>query len=514
MEKSASGDIIPAIRIRPQGLFLTDRLYRGNYCSSPDSTSGLVNPILDREKQQKRLQQAQLIGEIGSQAADIARTQGQTEATKAGKTELAAKGVKEPGANATKEDIAAYNKTLTESSGDKTAQQKWGTGSAIRQGMQAATAAVQGLAGGNLAQVLAGGLSPYAAGVIREMTTNADGSTSVAANAMAHAVLGAVAAKVSDNSALAGAAGAASGELMARYIAETLYPGVKPENLTEEQKQTLSVLGTLAAGLAGGLAGEGTGDAVVGAQSGKNAVENNALSAGSDLGFWLGNTPGCDTACKTGIAKGVAEGNLVVSAGVAGVAGGAMIVGATPEIVAAAKAALEGCKAAPAICLNNAGLQVAEGVTPGGVGAAGAIGVGKTAAEAAAKAEAVVANTAKNAGNGSIINSIKNTAETQVSVDQKLANYLLDKQHPVGGSKAEWFDSALGFNKTNSNELAKQIVFDSGKAVKTAETQFGTKYDQVIPITGTNGRTINVKFGWIENNDGVVRLVTAIPAKK
>ncbi|WP_249213362.1 MULTISPECIES: hemagglutinin repeat-containing protein [unclassified Tatumella] len=479
-----------------------------------EHASQTLSPIFDKEKQQKRLQQAQLIGEIGSQAADIARTQGQTEATKAGKAELAAKGVKEPGANATKEDIAAYNKTLTESSGYKTAQQKWGTGSAIRQGMQAATAAVQGLAGGNLAQVLAGGLSPYAAGVIREMTTNADGSTSVAANAMAHAVLGAVAAKVSDNSALAGAAGAASGELMARYIAETLYPGVKPENLTEEQKQTLSVLGTLAAGLAGGLAGEGTGDAIAGAQSGKNAVENNALSAGSDLGFWLGNTPGCDTACKTGIAKGVAEGNLVVSAGVAGVAGGAMIVGATPEIVAAAKAALEGCKAAPAICLNNAGLQVAEGVTPGGVGAAGAIGVGKTAAEAAAKAEAVVANTAKNAGNGSIINSIKNTAETQVSVDQKLANYLLDKQHPVGGSKAEWFDSALGFNKTNSNELAKQIVFDSGKAVKTAETQFGTKYDQVIPITGTNGRTINVKFGWIENNDGVVRLVTAIPAKK
>jgi len=38
--------------------------------------------------------------------------------------------------------------------------------------------------------------------------------------------------------------------------------------------------------------------------------------------------------------------------------------------VAAAKAALEGCKAAPTICLNNAGLQVAEAVTPGGVGAA------------------------------------------------------------------------------------------------------------------------------------------------
>ena len=105
-------------------------------------------------------------------------------------------------------------------------------------------------------------------------------------------------------------------------------------------------------------------------------------AAGSDLGFWLGKTPDCDTTCKAGIAKGVAEGNLVVSAGVTGVAGGAMIVGAMPEIVAAAKAVLEGCQAAPAICLNNAGLQVAEAMTPGGVGAAGAIGVGKTAVEA------------------------------------------------------------------------------------------------------------------------------------
>jgi len=123
--------------------------------------------------------------------------------------------------------------------------------------------------------------------------------------------------------------------------------------------------------------------------------------ASSDLGFWLGKTPDCDTACKAGIAKGVAEGNLIVSAGVGTVAGGAIIVAATPEIAALAKTALQGCKAAPTICMNNAGLQVAEAVTPGGVGAAGAIGVGKTAVEAtAAKAEAVAANLAKNTSSG------------------------------------------------------------------------------------------------------------------
>ncbi|MGM7769740.1 VENN motif pre-toxin domain-containing protein, partial [Yersinia enterocolitica] len=173
------------------------------------------------------------------------------------------------------------------------------------------------------------------------------------------------------NSALAGASGAVMGE----YIAQKMYPGINREDLTEEQRQTISALGTLAAGLAGGLAGGSTADAVAGAQAGKNALENNSLGLGAgDIGFWLGNPPDCDTTCKAGIAKGIAEGNLVVSAGIGAVAGGAMIVAATPEIAALAKAALKGCKAEPAICLNNVGLQVAEAVTPGGVGAAGVIG--------------------------------------------------------------------------------------------------------------------------------------------
>lgn len=54
------------------------------------------------------------------------------------------------------------------------------------------------------------------------------------------------------------------------------------------------------------------------------------------------------------------------------------------------------CKGTFAICLNNIGIQVSETVVPGGVGAGGAIGIGKTVAEATtAKAEAVAANVAK-----------------------------------------------------------------------------------------------------------------------
>ncbi|MGC6389065.1 VENN motif pre-toxin domain-containing protein [Ewingella sp. S1.OA.A_B6] len=241
-----------------------------------------LSPIFDKEKEQNRLKEAQLIGEIGTQAMDIARTQGKIEATKAGKAELEKHGVQQPGKDATKEERAAYDKALTETAGYKTAQQKWGTGSAIQQGLQAATAAVQGLAGGDMAKALAGASAPYLAEVIHNMTTSQDGKTvNTEANLMAHAVVGAVVAQISGNGALAGASGAVAGE----YIAQQMYPGVDRENLSEEQRQTISALSTLAAGLAGGLAGDSSADTVAGAQAGKNASENNALSSTQALAF-------------------------------------------------------------------------------------------------------------------------------------------------------------------------------------------------------------------------------------
>ena len=144
---------------------------------------------------------------------------------------------------------------------------------------QAVTSAMQGLAGGNLAQAASGAVSPYVAEIIHSQTTDsATGKVNVEANAMAHAVWGAIAAASGNNSALAGAAGAVSGELLGRWIAAEYYPDVKTEELSDEQKSTISALSTLAAGLMGGLSGGSSGDAVAGAQAGKNAVENNYLS--------------------------------------------------------------------------------------------------------------------------------------------------------------------------------------------------------------------------------------------
>ncbi|AUV53867.1 hypothetical protein B1209_14860 [Raoultella planticola] len=230
-----------------------------------------LSPIFDKEKEQQRLQQTQLIGEIGNQVADIARTEGQISAINAGKAELAARGVNEPEKGASKEAWERYNAQLAATDGYKAAQQQWGTGSAIQQGIQAATAVVQGLAGSDLKAALAGGAAPYVAEVIGHYS-NLDDAGKVAA----HAVVNAVLAAAQNQSALAGAAGAATAEIIG-IIATQMY-GKPVSELDETQKQTVSTLATLAAGLAGGLAGGSTADTVTAAQAGKTTVENNYLS--------------------------------------------------------------------------------------------------------------------------------------------------------------------------------------------------------------------------------------------
>ncbi|WP_261588945.1 VENN motif pre-toxin domain-containing protein, partial [Escherichia coli] len=153
---------------------------------------------------------------------------------------------------------------------------KYGTGSEIQRGIQAATAALQGLAGGNMAGALAGASAPELANIIGH---HAGIDDNTAAKAIAHAILGGVTAALQGNSAAAGAIGAGTGEVIASAIAKSLYPGVDPSKLTEDQKQTVSTLATLSAGMAGGIASGDVAGAAAGAGAGKNVVENNFLSS-------------------------------------------------------------------------------------------------------------------------------------------------------------------------------------------------------------------------------------------
>ncbi|WP_080985040.1 two-partner secretion domain-containing protein [Photorhabdus luminescens] len=260
-----------------------------NLSRDTDNAANVLSPIFDKEKEQQRLKQAQLIGELSAQMTEIAGTEGKIIATKAAKAKLdhiseqdqadaREKLINAGNKHPTPADInqqiydTAYTQALNDSG--------LGTGGKYQKALQAATAAIQGLAGNNLGQALAGGASPYLAGVIKELTTDPQThQVDIATNTLAHAILGAVAAEVSGNNALSGAAGAASGELAAQVLIKQLYGDkANVSELTEEQKQTVSTLSSLAAGLAGGIAGDSSASALTGAQAGKNATDNNALS--------------------------------------------------------------------------------------------------------------------------------------------------------------------------------------------------------------------------------------------
>ncbi|ELH3241682.1 hemagglutinin repeat-containing protein [Salmonella enterica] len=237
-----------------------------NLSRDTEHANDSISPIFDKEKEQNRLKEIGMISDIGGQVADIARTQGELHALKVAQDKY------EPlPANATEKERQDYLANLRNSPEYQSEMKKYGTGSDIQRGIQAATAALQGLAGGNIAGALAGASAPELANIIGHHAGIDDNE---GAKAIAHAILGGVTAALQGNSAAAGAAGAVVGEA----IAHQLYPNTPTDKLTEEERQTISTLSSISAGIAGGIAGGNTAGVAAGASAGKNAVENNFLS--------------------------------------------------------------------------------------------------------------------------------------------------------------------------------------------------------------------------------------------
>ncbi len=188
----------------------------------PSKAANGLSPIFDKKQELEKLQEVQLIGEVGQQATQLVVSE------KMGKAEKQAR----------------EDKEYANSPAYKALQEKWGVGSDFQRGMQAATAALQGLAGGGLAEAAAGAASPYLAKLVKQQTD--DGPSRIIAHALVQGALAAT----QNKSAMVGATGAATGELVgiiayARYDKEV-------SQLSESEKETVSTLATLAAGLAGG----------------------------------------------------------------------------------------------------------------------------------------------------------------------------------------------------------------------------------------------------------------------
>ncbi|OBS91173.1 Contact-dependent inhibition of growth factor CdiA, partial [Enterobacter roggenkampii] len=215
-----------------------------------DHANGSIDPIFNKEKEQKRLQTAQMIGEIGNQVADIARTNGKIAATEAANEKMKTAGsdarnaaisqLKKDGKEVT--DQAIHDQMYQTFYNEAFNQSGMGTGQSTQRAITAATAAIQALAGGDIKAAIAGGAAPYIANAI----ANAIPETDLKGRVLAHAVVNAALAAASGRDAASAAAGAAVGELAGKIAVDGF--GKQVSELSEEEKQTVSALATLASG--------------------------------------------------------------------------------------------------------------------------------------------------------------------------------------------------------------------------------------------------------------------------
>ncbi|MBQ9857607.1 MAG: hypothetical protein IJO77_01260 [Oscillospiraceae bacterium] len=100
---------------------------------------------------------------------------------------------------------------------------------------------------------------------------------------------------------------------------------------------------------------------------------------------------------------------------------------------------------------------------------------------------------------------------------EKFTGYFLNKEHPTGKFKARLFDSILGYNESNWEELSDKL-FDGVQtaAVKdVAQTEHGIKYKCDIRVKGLKGKEADVHTVWqIDKNNPMPRIVTAYPLKE
>ncbi|GKV93070.1 MULTISPECIES: hemagglutinin repeat-containing protein [Pectobacterium] len=249
-----------------------------------------ISPIFDKAKEQQRLSQLRLIGDVVNQGVNITLTQGQIMANSAG-IEAAGEWDK------TKETRKEYWDRVQNTAAYKDISEQYKAGGDLEKGIRAAAAAITALAGGDPLKALAQGAAPYMAGVVKDMTVGFDENPTagqIAANAIGHAVLGGVIAELSGGNATAGAVGAAAGELAARAIKDYLYPDTATADLADSDKSKISNLASLAAMLAGGVASDSSAGAVSGHDAGKNAVDNNYLTV-KQIDDWVAEVKSCQT---------------------------------------------------------------------------------------------------------------------------------------------------------------------------------------------------------------------------
>ncbi|MFZ7187832.1 VENN motif pre-toxin domain-containing protein [Avibacterium avium] len=199
-------------------------------------------------------------------------------------------------------------------------QEKWSEKGEYKRNLDNLTTIAGGmLAGQSGTQIATTLASPTLNEKIKALTTDSNGEVNLLTNTLAHAMLGAVEAAAAKGNITAGALAASASELAAPAITKVLGKD-NPNQLSAEERQTVTALSALAGSLTAGLTAQQNGSATntvstlnamaLGGEIGKRAVENNYVALVAR---------GCTAipSCRNKVAKEIIE--YSVKAGITGV---------------------------------------------------------------------------------------------------------------------------------------------------------------------------------------------------
>lgn len=110
---------------------------------------------------------------------------------------------------------------------------------------------------------------------------------------------------------------------------------------------------------------------------------------------------------------------------------------------------------------------------------------------------------------------IKYDGKRHLAIPQaKLSGYALNPQKDPNKAKA--FESALGYTMRNAADLEKNILdhLDEGEFVEKGDSGYGMRYENILLLTGPNGKQANVMTAWIDDGNGGKRLTSVYVTKR
>lgn len=99
---------------------------------------------------------------------------------------------------------------------------------------------------------------------------------------------------------------------------------------------------------------------------------------------------------------------------------------------------------------------------------------------------------------------------------KKTEGYLLNLDHPVGGSKAKFMKEVLGYSQNDSRLFHRNVVSSimGKKPTKTEQTLFGTKHTYHTTLVGKNGRSVSANVVVVIQKDygkTAYKIITVYP---